>query len=246
MMLELPRQMLTKLAPARRGKRETFYRRRRRRIWLRWRPPKKNAAAGAAEREKEATEEFADLLTPLNADSQAALEQRDLVRTTFVEGTHLEDFEAEQEDIAKKKEEATEKANAPLAGWGNWTGAGIKPRKPKGKGKGKGAEEVEPPKKLPKVVMAEGTTETAKYFVGQLPYGYSSTQQYDKTMDMPTGPEWNTMKTHQRNVKPRIFVRQGVVVPPLEHIRHLPAAEAESAIKAWGSKKGPNRLKSRI
>jgi len=63
-------------------------------------------------------------------------------------------------------------------------------------------------------------------------------------MRQPTGPEWNTSKEHENYIKPKFYVRGGAVVPPLQHVKHLPAEKRDDIINAWSSKKGPNRMKA--
>merc|ERR1719454_2402011 len=67
-----------------------------------------------------------DLLNVLDADTEAARQQRDLVRATFVEGTQAEDFDEEKEEKVREAEERDKPTQ--LLGWGSWTGAGVKPR----------------------------------------------------------------------------------------------------------------------
>jgi len=190
-----------------------------------------------------------DVLSALNADSAEAREQRDLVRTAFVEGTQLEDFDDEQEEKAKKKEEDAAAASKGLVGWGSWTGTGIRERKPKGKGKGKGKEAKGDGKggfKRPmRIEVNEGRTENPKYFIDQLPYG-KSPDQYEQAMRMPTGPEWNALPTHMDKIKPKYFMKVGAIVAPLQYVKHLPPDQRESAIKTWAASKQPKRLKSKI
>lgn len=206
----------------------------------------------AGHREREAVEEITDMLSPLNADSQIAREQRDLVRTAFIEGTHLEDFDAEQDDLASKNQEAADLASGKLAGWGSWTGACIAPRRPKGVGKGKGKDkgkgkgDAADQKRQPRVQFAEGTTEASKYFVGKVPYGFQNHAQYDQQLNMPIGQEWNTLPVHLKNIKPKMFVKTGAIVPPLQHVKHLPPEQRGMAINHWGAAKAPKRLKSRM
>jgi U3 small nucleolar RNA-associated protein 14 len=76
-----------------------------------------------------------EVLSALNADSQAALEQRDLVRTVFVQGAQEEDFDDALDAEEREKLEAAKKPE--MLGWGSWTGEGVKEHK-KGKGSSKG------------------------------------------------------------------------------------------------------------
>jgi len=193
----------------------------------------------------------ADLLNILDEDTEAAREQRDLVRTTFVEGTQVEDFEEEQEELQRKKEERDKPEE--LMGWGHWTGAGTRPRKPRPEPKaagGKGAAGANSggsSQRRSHVQKYEGDQDRkAKYFVDKVPYPFQSPQQYDQTLKMPSGPEWHTLPEHLSRVKPKVFTKVGTVVAPLQYVKHLPPEQRDNALQAWAAAKQPKRLKARF
>lgn len=193
----------------------------------------------------------ADLLNVLDADAEAARQQRDLVRATFVEGTQAEDFDDERDEKERELEERDKPVQ--LVGWGSWTGAGVKPHTPKGKGQGKGKKkEKEKQHTTPKpahVQVYEGGAADkaqAKYFVDKVPFPFKSPQQYNQEMRMPSGPEWNTLAGHLQRVKPKIFSKVGAIVPPLQYVKHLEPEQRESAIETWAKPKQPKRLKARF
>eukprot|EP00929_Paragymnodinium_shiwhaense_P020008 TRINITY_DN13474_c0_g1_i1.p1 TRINITY_DN13474_c0_g1~~TRINITY_DN13474_c0_g1_i1.p1 ORF type:complete len:922 (+),score=324.67 TRINITY_DN13474_c0_g1_i1:108-2873(+) len=193
----------------------------------------------------------ADVLSVLNQDSEAMREQRDLVRTAFVQGTQEEDFEAE---IDAKKDERVAKASedTSLAGWGSWTGEGLKPRPPRPDQVRKtnkavaAAEAAADAQKKSKVVYLEGETVAPKYFVDKVPFGYESPDQYNQDLRMPTGKEWNTTDVHLQRIKPKVCVRAGAIVPPLQYVKHLPQEKRDDVMRAWASKKQPTRLKAKF
>lgn len=216
------------------------------------------ATADAAAQEREAMAEIKDMLTPLNGDSETARQQRDLVRTAFIEGTQLEDFDFEEEERQRKKEEAGEKVDQVLAGWGSWTGVGIVPRsqgKGKGKGKGSSARKAaekdiaarKPGEQRPaRVQIHEGKTEAGKYFLHKVPYPYENAKHYDHQLKMPIGQEWNIMPTHLHRIKPKIFVKVGAIVPPLQYVKYLPEEQRQGVIDTWAAHKQPKRLKANL
>jgi U3 small nucleolar RNA-associated protein 14 len=192
----------------------------------------------------------AELLNVLDADAEAARQQRDLVRATFVEGTQAEDFDEEKDQHLREQEEKDKPEE--LLGWGSWTGAGVKPRpaaKPKGKpkGSGKGGKQHSTPKPAHVQVSETMTASSqAKYYVDKVPFPFKSPQQYDQEMRMPSGPEWNTLSQHLQRVKPKVFMKVGAIVPPLNYVKHLPPDQQESAINTWAASKQPKRLKARF
>lgn len=191
-----------------------------------------------------------EVLSVLNADSQAALEQRDIVRTMFVQGTQEDDFDYE---LGAEEREQMEAAKKPeLVGWGSWTGEGIVPRRPKGNGKGKDKQTATPNaqnmgKKRPRVqIRGDNDVATGKYFVDKVPFPFQSPAQYNQEMRMPSGPEWNTMDTHLNRIKPKVCIKAGAIVPPLQFVKHLPPEQRDSVIDAWSAAKQPKRPKARF
>lgn len=211
---------------------------------------KKRKRRADADAEPEAAAAVEDLLSVLNADSEAAREQRDLVRTAFVEGTQAEDFDAEQDELARKKDEERDSASKELAGWGSWTGEGVAPRRPRsGKEKPASAAPDCPGAQRPRARVQfheGGGAEPSKYFVDQMPYPFQSPDQYEATMRQPLGREWNALPSHLQKIKPKFFSKVGAIVPPLQYVKHLPSEQRDSALKTWAATKQPKRLKAKI
>merc|ERR1712087_410554 len=189
----------------------------------------------------------------LNADSEAAREQRDLVRTAFVEGTQVEDFEEEQEKLAMDKDELEKSRTLELAGWGHWTGEGAPERKPKRPPAKKADADAAKRQKVPaRVQLLEGDAAlnadkaSAKYFVDKVPANFQNPAQYEQQMRMPSGPEWNTLPQHLEKIKPKMFVKVGAIVPPLQYVKHLPPERRDNAIDVWSAGKQPKRIKPRM
>jgi len=185
-----------------------------------------------------------DILAALNMDSAEAKEQRELVRTAFVEGSQIEDFEDEVETAEREKEEKNKEDSGELPGWGSWAGEGApKPRRtPTAKAKAKEASKPKPSH----FSVYDGKTEASKYFVDQLPYGMKNPAQYNQELRMPTGPEWNALPAHLQRIKPKFFSKVGTIVPPLQLVKHLPKESRAGVIETWASRKQPTRLKARI
>jgi len=191
-----------------------------------------------------------DVLSALTVDNEAAEEQRSLVRTAFVQGAQEEDFEAEVEALKRTKEEEEANKLDELPGWGHWAGDCLEPRKPKGKGKGKGKNATPEPKEKAKpsrVQFSEAASHpNGKYFVDKVPFAFMSPAHYDQEMRMPSGPEWNTLDVHKHRIKPKVCLKAGAIVPPLQYVKHLPPEQRDGAIKAWSAAKQPKRLKARF
>jgi U3 small nucleolar RNA-associated protein 14 len=49
-----------------------------------------------------------------------------------------------------------------------------------------------------------------------VPHGYESKAQFERTMRMGLGKEWNTATVFQKRVKPRIVTKPGQVILPMK------------------------------
>ena len=54
-----------------------------------------------------------------------------------------------------------------------------------------------------------------EYLVSELPYNFSSKEQYDYVHQQPVGPEWNSISNFQQNIKPKIKTKAGETVQPI-------------------------------
>lgn len=54
------------------------------------------------------------------------------------------------------------------------------------------------------IISEKKDKKAAKYMVKDLPYPYTSKAQFEKSLDTPIGPEWNTRVGFQRGTLPKI------------------------------------------
>ena len=76
--------------------------------------------------------------------------------------------------------------------------------------------------------------------VPQLPHGFDTLEQYERTIRMPLGREWNATSQHKEIVKPRVQAKIGHVITPLS----LPGSNNKNKRKGAGEgvpKKGNPR-----
>ncbi|PHJ23381.1 os03g0343300 related [Cystoisospora suis] len=185
--------------------------------------------------------------------SQWKDEQKDLIHQAFVCDSdveeefyqdHLKEQEAEGEG---GKNGGGHSSTGALPGWGSWHGPGIRAWKKNSQHRGDqqktsstSAGETGEKKKVkrPCVILNQKLDrKAAKYLVSELPHPYKSAEQYEATLQHATGPEWNTASMHARLIAPKINVRVGAVIPPLQYARrHLGAAERDAILEAWDSK----------
>lgn len=57
------------------------------------------------------------------------------------------------------------------------------------------------------------TPQNDRYLASQLPHPFESRQQYERSLQQPVGPEWQTKETFQDSTKPRVIMKQGIIAP---------------------------------
>ncbi|KAJ3995838.1 Utp14-domain-containing protein [Lentinula boryana] len=149
-----------------------------------------------------------------------AFEQRELVARAFAGDNVVRDFEeAKRREIAQ---DAPTEVDTTLPGWGSWGGTGVH----------KGAAKPYLIKKIagidPKsradynkshvIISEKRDKKAAKYQVPDLPYPYTSKAQFDRRMQQPLGPEWNTRVGFQKGTLPKVVKKMGTVIDPLEKL----------------------------
>ncbi|KIJ35494.1 hypothetical protein M422DRAFT_262278, partial [Sphaerobolus stellatus SS14] len=105
---------------------------------------------------------------------------------------------------------------------GSWGGRGVK-RNPTAKKVIKKVAGIDPTARAdhgkPHVIISEKKDKkAAKYLVKDLPYPYTSKAQFERSMEVPIGTEWNTRVGFQRATLPRVVKKMGAVIDPLEKL----------------------------
>lgn len=133
------------------------------------------------------------------------------------------DFEAEKS--AQVADEDDKVSSTFLPGWGSWTGTGLSKAARKQNARAahnplhkKVTEGVKAANrkdaKLNNVIISEAQQRKGKkYLASQLPHQFEKREQYERSLRVPVGPEWTTKETFQRNTRPRVVVKQGIIKP---------------------------------
>lgn len=133
------------------------------------------------------------------------------------------DFEAEKAD--QEREEDDQIVSNHLPGWGSWAGDGLSKAVRKQNKRAahnplhktviagtKAANRKDA--KLTNVIISEAQQRKGKkYLASQLPHQFEKKDQYERSLRIPIGPEWTTKETFQKNTRPRVVVKQGIVAP---------------------------------
>ncbi|KAF2092471.1 Utp14-domain-containing protein [Rhizodiscina lignyota] len=144
-----------------------------------------------------------------------------LVQQAFAGDYTAEDFEKQKNAVIEEEDEKV--IDNALPGWGSWAGAGVS-RREQNRNKGRFLTKQDGVKlqdrkdvKLKNVIINEKRVKkNGAYLASQLPFPYGTREEYERSMRMPVGGEWNTKVTLQENVKPRVLVKQGMVIKPIE------------------------------
>lgn len=155
-----------------------------------------------------------------NKKGLKAFEQRDLVARAFAGDNVVQDFEqAKRREIA---EDAPKEVDTTLQGWGAWGGQGTKRLAPKPhlikKVAGVDPRSRADHGKAHIIVSEKRDKKAARYQLKDLPYPYTSRAQYERSMEVPMGVEWNSRKGVQRSTMPRVVVKAGTVIDPVNKL----------------------------
>lgn len=151
-------------------------------------------------------------------EDRAMFRQQNLIKEAFAGDDVVAEFDAEKRQMAEDEDDKEEDLTLP--GWGGWAG-GSEPQKPKKKFVRKIDGVVQKDKRrdknLKNVIINETVNKhNLKYQSSSVPFPYELKEQYERALRMPLGDEWTSRATHQKVIRPRVEVKQGVVVDPLK------------------------------
>ena len=151
----------------------------------------------------------------------------ELVQAAFGTSDDTATFAAEKRALTTSED--TQVTSTALPGWGSWTGTGLSRGERSHASRAlanpallqKSTDGVKPQdrtdRKLKNVIVSERRNKKgAKYLAPQLPHGFETRAQYERSLRLPIGPEWTTKETFQQATKPRVLLKKGRVVAPME------------------------------
>ncbi|KAM0307483.1 hypothetical protein ACHAPM_000202 [Fusarium culmorum] len=147
-----------------------------------------------------------------------AIRDQEMLDRAFAGEDVAGDFEAEKKAIAEDEDDKI--VDNTLPGWGSWVGDGVSAKEKK-RHQGRFLTKVDGIKKkdrkdakLDKVIINEKRIKkNDRYLASQLPHPFESRQQYERSLRLPVGPEWQTKETFQGSTKPRVLMKQGIIAP---------------------------------
>ncbi|RYP81839.1 hypothetical protein DL770_005794 [Monosporascus sp. CRB-9-2] len=129
------------------------------------------------------------------------------------------EFEREKREVEDEDDDKV--VDNTLPGWGSWVGDGVSSREKRRhqgrfltKQEGVRQKKDRRDAKLNNVIINEKRIrKSEKYMASQLPHVYESRLQYERSLRLPLGPEFQTKETFQDVTKPRVLLKQGIVAP---------------------------------
>ncbi|EFA75726.1 U3 snoRNP protein [Heterostelium album PN500] len=163
--------------------------------------------------------------------------QKELLLEAFARDNVEDEFAKAKQELLEQELEKHEEENAPpkqLPGWGSWTGDGIKEKKVdeaklkrEREAKLKAIAQKRSDYKNSRVVIDEKSniSGVSKYLLSKTPMHYESKEQYESTLEVPLGKDWNTRTVYQKLIEPKLSVAAGTYIKPVtradrNHVTH--------------------------
>ncbi|KKA30043.1 hypothetical protein TD95_001507 [Thielaviopsis punctulata] len=182
-------------------------------------PAKKTRAAAVSSADTSSSDGSSDSEPERVHHPLALRSEHDLIARAFAGGDVVDaDFAAEKEAVAAEQDDQV--VDNTLPGWGAWVGEGVGAREAN-KHRGKFTSVVAGVKrkdrrdaKLQRVIINEKRVKkNDRYLASQLPHKFENSDQYERSLRAPVGPEWMTKETFQASTKPRVLLKQGIIKP---------------------------------
>jgi U3 small nucleolar RNA-associated protein 14 len=155
------------------------------------------------------------------AQDSGLVDQAEILRRAFAGDDVEEAFEEEKKDTVA--DEGDKIIDDTLPGWGSWVGEGVSKRdKQRNTGRWLRKEEGIKPQdrkdaKLKHVIINQKRVKkNVGYLASQLPHPFTTKAEYERSIRMPIGADWNVKETYQANTKPRVLVKPGAIIKPME------------------------------
>ncbi|XP_038049323.1 U3 small nucleolar RNA-associated protein 14 homolog A-like [Patiria miniata] len=154
------------------------------------------------------------------------------IQEAFAEDDIVKVFQEEkQEHIDRDKPKDVDLS---LPGWGDWGSAGVNPSKRKVKRfrKKKTPGQARRDENLQHALISEArNTKIAVHQVNQLPFPYSTSEQFQQSVRAPVGSTWNTPSVFKQLTVAKVKTKMGAIIEPIS---------SADAFKKARKRKAPN------
>mmetsp|Transcript_42237 Transcript_42237/g.83172 ORF Transcript_42237/g.83172 Transcript_42237/m.83172 type:complete len:774 (-) Transcript_42237:85-2406(-) len=164
------------------------------------------------------------------------LSQAELVQRAFASPDFEKEFLDEKREETEGKLTGRQAVEAVSDGWGSWAGMGAPPPRPppeesngrNSKRKRQNDTPAPPPKatargadtldrNMPLVIVSKKRIKAAaRLKVGEVPYPFTSREQYERTLAVPAGKEWNGMRAARGFARPAVVTNMGRTIAPIK------------------------------
>ncbi|XP_068967288.1 U3 small nucleolar RNA-associated protein 14 homolog A [Bombus flavifrons] len=149
-------------------------------------------------------------------DSEDEEEKRNVVSEAFADDDVIEEFRREKEEEVRKSQ--PQDIDLTLPGWGSWGGKNIKIS-----GRKKRRFILKVPKDLPRkdenkgdvIIFEEDNPKIKEHQVNELPYPFSSVNDYEASIRMPIGRNFVSENSHRKLIDPPIKTSMGRIIEPM-------------------------------
>lgn len=165
---------------------------------------------------------------PENNSKISLLSQDELVKKAFAtlsEKDINDDFEKEKSTVMDREDHGKKERddNKLVTGWGSWAGEGAPPPKPLRRLPKKLAIPERKNEKRPRqdegkknvIISAKRIKKAAKFQVENVPYPFTSREQYERAINGAVGPEWNISTAVKNFTRPEVVTRAGKIIRPI-------------------------------
>ncbi|KAL6927087.1 hypothetical protein ACO0SA_003377 [Hanseniaspora valbyensis] len=148
-------------------------------------------------------------------------QNQDLISQAFAGDDVVSKFEEEKKRVIIDEDD--KEVHMTLPGWGGWIGNDVKKNNNNNKRKfikkieGVAKKDKRKDKNLKNVIINERVNKkNLKYQASAVPFPYESKEQYEKSLQIPLGPEWSANSTFSKSIKPRAIVKKSQIIDPLK------------------------------
>ena len=156
----------------------------------------------------------------INGDDvyEEGFQNEDLISQAFAGDDVVSKFDQEKQRVIIDEDD--KEVDMTLPGWGGWAGDGVKKtnqKKVMKTIKGVAKKDKRRDKNLKNVIINEKVNKkNLKYQASAVPFPYENKEQYEKSLQIPLGPEWSSSNTYSKAIKPRAIVKKSQIIDPLK------------------------------
>ncbi|XBW37954.1 hypothetical protein QEN19_003539 [Hanseniaspora menglaensis] len=153
------------------------------------------------------------------AEVDEGFQNQDLISQAFAGDDVVSKFDEEKKRVIIDEDD--KEIDMTLPGWGGWVGDGVKKNSNKKKFikkvEGVAKKDKRRDKNLKNVIINEKVNKkNLKYQASAVPFPYESKEQYEKSLQIPLGPEWSASSTFSKSIKPRAILKKSQIIDPLK------------------------------